>query len=284
MEIVGADGAPQALDLVRPQLETAGAEGELAWGLLNRLAEDPAVWGERVTILVGIEAEAPVALVVRTGSHPALVVGFVHEDEVDFPVFVREMQRRGNVPTAVNGAVRCSVPFAAAWQEETGCSVRTKRELRAFELHRLRPPSEQNGAARVAVASDTELLIPWVEGFARDIDEPLEPGYAEKTVHRFLSNSDMLLWEANTVPVSMAGINRRTPSSSCVSWVYTPPEFRRHGYASSVVAALSQRELAAGASWCSLFTDLANPTSNHIYAELGYEPRCDFRHIELVPG
>jgi predicted GNAT family acetyltransferase len=79
----------------------------------------------------------------------------------------------------------------------------------------------------------------------------------------------------------MAAINRRTARSSCVAWVYTPPELRGNGYASAVVAALSERELAGGAAWCSLFTDLANPTSNHIYAELGYEPRCDYRHIGL---
>jgi hypothetical protein len=28
-------------------------------------------------------------------------------------------------------------------------------------------------------------------------------------------------------------------------------------------------------------TDAANPTSNHIYTEIGYEPRCDFRHLSL---
>lgn len=94
----------------------------------------------------------------------------------------------------------------------------------------------------------------------------------------------MMLWVTERGPVAMAAINRRTSSSSCVSWVYTPPEHRRRGYASAVVAALSQRELDAGATWYSLFTDVANPTSNHIYTELGYEPRCDYRQIELVPG
>ena len=56
---------------------------------------------------------------------------------------------------------------------------------------------------------------------------------------------------------------------------------RGQGYASAVVAQLSQRELDAGQEWCSLFTDVANPTSNHIYAEIGYEPRCDFHHYLL---
>jgi predicted GNAT family acetyltransferase len=63
--------------------------------------------------------------------------------------------------------------------------------------------------------------------------------------------------------------------------VYTPPELRGRGYASAVVAALTKRELDAGARCCSLFTDLANPTSNHVYTALGYEPRADFRMFEL---
>jgi predicted GNAT family acetyltransferase len=52
--------------------------------------------------------------------------------------------------------------------------------------------------------------------------------------------------------------------------VYTPPELRRRGYAGSAVAAASRRALTAGAHTCMLFTDLANPTSNKIYAEVGY--------------
>ena len=67
----------------------------------------------------------------------------------------------------------------------------------------------------------------------------------------------------------MAAVVRRTPWSSSVAFVYTPPALRGHGFASAVVAELSQRELDAGQSWCSLFTDAANPTSNHIYTEIG---------------
>ena len=67
-----------------------------------------------------------------------------------------------------------------------------------------------------------------------------------------------------------------------MAYVYTPQPLRRRGYASAVVAELSQRELDAGQSWCSLFTDADNPTSNHIYTEIGYEPRCDFRIPECA--
>jgi predicted GNAT family acetyltransferase len=53
--------------------------------------------------------------------------------------------------------------------------------------------------------------------------------------------------------------------------VYTPPEKRNRGYASSLVAALSQHLLDGGRKFCFLYTDLANPTSNKIYRALGYE-------------
>ena len=52
--------------------------------------------------------------------------------------------------------------------------------------------------------------------------------------------------------------------------MYTPPEHRGHGYASSAVAFLSRHALAHGAEACTLFTDLANATSNRIYERIGY--------------
>jgi predicted GNAT family acetyltransferase len=61
--------------------------------------------------------------------------------------------------------------------------------------------------------------------------------------------------------------------------VYTPPRFRNRGYASMAVATLSQRLLEAGYDFCTLFTDLANPTSNHIYQAIGYRRVCDFAEI-----
>ena len=37
----------------------------------------------------------------------------------------------------------------------------------------------------------------------------------------------------------------------------------------------SQAALDAGRRFCFLFTDLANPTSNHIYETIGYRPVRD---------
>ncbi len=64
--------------------------------------------------------------------------------------------------------------------------------------------------------------------------------------------------------------------------VYTPPEFRNRGYATTSVAQLSRQMLSGDYSFCTLFTDLANITSNNIYMKIGYIPVCDFAMIEFV--
>jgi len=76
-------------------------------------------------------------------------------------------------------------------------------------------------------------------------------------------------------PVSFTGIGGPTPNGIRLGPVYTPPDLRRRGYAGNLVAAASQAQLDRGKTFVFLFTDLANPTSNHIYQEIGYEPIAD---------
>ena len=83
--------------------------------------------------------------------------------------------------------------------------------------------------------------------------------------------------------VSMAIWTGLTPHGVRIGMVYTPPQFRGRGYASNCVAALTRRLLDSGRSFCFLFTDLANPTSNKIYQAIGYRHVCDFRKILFVP-
>jgi predicted GNAT family acetyltransferase len=56
---------------------------------------------------------------------------------------------------------------------------------------------------------------------------------------------------------------------------------RGRGYGSSAAAAASRRALAAGAHTCMLLTDLGNPTSNKIYAHIGYRRFADFAMFEF---
>jgi predicted GNAT family acetyltransferase len=63
--------------------------------------------------------------------------------------------------------------------------------------------------------------------------------------------------------------------------VYTPAEFRGHGYANAAVAGVSQVLLDQGARVC-LFTDQANPISNRIYQRIGFRPVVDMAQLIIV--
>jgi uncharacterized protein len=282
MEVLRLADAERALAEVGDSLGAAGAEGELSFGILRRLVAEPDAWGDEVVILVGRGSGGPAALVTMTGAHPALIVGFATPGSVGFGDLVIAMLETGRRPDGVNGARRWSEPFAHAWEEVAGATAGVRREVRAFELRQVRRPQMPAGRFRPASAHDRELLERWTVAFATDIAEPVTHAEAARQVARLSAADDLAVWDLDGRVVSMAAVVRRTPRSSTIALVYTPPELRGRGFASAVVADLSQRELDAGQQRCSLFTDLANPTSNHIYSEIGYEPKCDFRHYSLA--
>ena len=80
------------------------------------------------------------------------------------------------------------------------------------------------------------------------------------------------------MPVSLAGKVRETATLAAISYVYTPPEHRAHGYAGSVTAALCERLFAEGKRVLCLHTDLANPYSNRCYAKIGFKHVCPVFH------
>jgi predicted GNAT family acetyltransferase len=144
------------------------------------------------------------------------------------------------------------------------------------------PPRPATGTLRLARPSERDLLIAWMEEFVREADLAA-PAQAAIWVDGSLRRDGLLFWEDGQ-PVSMIGVNVPVAGVVRIGPVYTPPAHRCRGYAGSAVAAASRRALAAGAHRCMLFTDLTNPTSNKIYAEVGYRRTGDWEEIELTRG
>ncbi len=91
------------------------------------------------------------------------------------------------------------------------------------------------------------------------------------------------LWEDGGRVVSLAGYGAPTANGIRIGPVYTPPEHRRRGYASALTAGVTQKLLDRGRRFCFLYTDLANPTSNSIYRQVGYEPVSDVDQWRFDP-
>ncbi len=143
--------------------------------------------------------------------------------------------------------------------------------VRGWALHRLRhvtPPRGVPGHARFGEPADAMPAHEWVLDFQRHIGDH---GSAQLSdVDRRIAARDLWLWEDGHRPVSIAVCTEPVHGVVRINLVYTPPETRGHGYASALVAAVSQQILDDGHIPV-LYTDLDNPTSNKIYAGLGYE-------------
>ena len=114
----------------------------------------------------------------------------------------------------------------------------------------------------------------------RNIGEPAEHAGTAERATRLINQRQAFFW-FNGEPVALATLTGPTPNGVRVSLVYTPPEHRGRGYASNLVARLSQHALDSGRKYCFLFTDQANPVSNSIYQKIGYRPVSDSERWEF---
>jgi len=164
--------------------------------------------------------------------------------------------------------------FAKHWTGGTGRSSRVRMSERLYACNAVLPLTQASGRLRPATRDDETLLCEWCVQFCIDgrIENEIS-SFKARLPHK-IADGSLTVWETDDV-VSMAAIERERPHGAAISWVFTPAHLRRQGYATSCVAALTQRTLEAGKNFCCLYTDLANPTSNGIYRKIGYQPVCD---------
>jgi len=126
------------------------------------------------------------------------------------------------------------------------------------------------------------LIVEWLVAFVDEAFAGEELFDAGEAAGRWIAGHGrtMWLWVDEGRVVSMSEVSGRTPNGVRIGPVYTPTEDRNRGYASNLVAEAAQGELDDGRQFVFLFTDLANPTSNHIYQAIGFEPVSDVdRHV-----
>ncbi|RWS41765.1 GNAT family N-acetyltransferase [Bacillus mycoides] len=140
-----------------------------------------------------------------------------------------------------------------------------------YELKQVKKKWNGDGIFREVSSDKLTLIEQWIYQFCEDVKLPTTKEEAKQTAHTLITNRRLFGLEVDGKLVAVAAKTRPTTNNITVNFVYTPKEARKKGYASSCVAALSQRMLDEGYKTTTLYTDLANPTSNKIYQEIGYE-------------
>lgn len=281
MNVRRVGDASAFLEAAGPLLLADEARHNLLLGLAGRIREDPGAYPEVLLWLV--EDGLPVGAALQTPPHNLVVAQPAASGALE--TLAGALSDEGvNLP-GVNGAVPEVDAFAGAWELRRSTTRRVRMRMRIYQLAAVRPVVGVSGRPRLATGRDRELLVEWARAFAEEAlgDAPVDD--PERMVDARLDgrHAGFMLWDDDGEPVSMAGWGGETPSGVRIGGVYTPPARRRRGYGSAVTAAVSADRLAAGRRFCFLYTDLANPTSNKIYANIGYEPVCDSVDYEFEP-
>ena len=267
-EFLGAAGA---------FLEEREAEHNLLFGLSSTIrlvpelfADDPPTFA---TVIDG--AGRVLAASLRTPPHNQVISCVDELDAIDPLV---EALRGLPLPGVV-GPSDAAGRFATTWTQATGQPARVEVAERTFRLERVIPPERPAaGSWRIVEARDRDLIARWVVEFSNEAlpeAPPIpDPG---AVADRWVGGVGRIgyVWEDGGEVASLVGAGGETPHGIRIGPVYTPPERRGRGYASSLTAAASQDQLDRGRRFVFLFTDLANPTSNKIYQAIGYEAVCD---------
>ncbi len=256
-------------------LESNEVANGLMLGVCGRLVQH----SERIRsapCLKTVEDEAGLVLAAIM-TPPQKLIAYAHQGNLDGGtiLLVQDLIREGWSVPGVLGPSQVATKVAEAWSAITGQETRLERRQRLYELREVLTPTPKRGRLRPATPADHDLVARWLYEFHMDILEESDRDEADQDARFRIEQGDVYLWEDER-PVSLACRTRPTRRGISIGPVYTPLALRRRGYATACVGELSRLLLASGREFCTLFADLANPTSNHIYQEIGYRPVCDY--------
>lgn len=248
------------------------AEHNLLLGISQTLIDTPDRYGNKPYLATVEEENKIVAIAMRTPPYNFLLSKV--ENFAAIEMIAQDLYQNKISLPGVSGLTTETEAFTQQWHNLTHHPYRIKMYLRIHQLQQVKLSQKVNGFLCQATKSDRAFILNWYNQFIQEA-APSEPANIEKTVDYHLSQNHIYLWK-NEVPVSMSLATKATQNSSRIGLVYTPPEYRKKGYASACVASLSQQLLDQGNQTCYLYTDLANSTSNRIYKNIGYKPVCDW--------
>jgi uncharacterized protein len=248
------------------------ARHNLILGLAGTLRDSPTVYPEQELWLVE-DGQAVVGAALRTPPYNLVLGG---GSEAALAALAGETG--GGIPGAV-GAVPEIDDFVGACVRAHGVTPEPRVRQGIYALDGVVPPAAPPGRPRPATTEDRALLVRWWGEFGIEALGALEQDEEQNrrnVDHRLTTpGNGIALWEVDGEPVCAVGYGNPTPTGVRIGPVYTPPAHRGSGYASALTAHVSAGQLAAGRSFCFLYTDLANPTSNKIYVAIGYRRVCD---------
>jgi uncharacterized protein len=270
MRITVHDNATDFLAVARSKIEEHESANGVMLGATLRLAQSGAPLDQQPYLATVTDSGQLQLAAVMTPPHNILLFAPTEKDtSVSLSLLCENLNSRDVKVPGVLGPVNLTSLFADVWTKITHTIATKKTSQRIYDLRKINTNVIRAiGRFRLAEPRDIDILASWHgEGLRTFLQQSIR-------------THEVGLWE-DAKPVSVAARTRTTTNGGAINLVYTPPELRCHGYATSCVASLCQYLLNTGWKFCCLHADLTNATSNSIYQQIGFTPVCDFQEYEF---
>jgi predicted GNAT family acetyltransferase len=169
--------------------------------------------------------------------------------------------------------VRAEQGLATCFTLEYGGEFTKHSSVYLMQAEKIIAPTIASGFCRLVEERDLFFVPFWEAECLKDCrQDPVSLENLHKSFIVGLEEKSGYLWE-DDYPVCHANVNVKSDNCALIGDVYTPPYYRKKGYATSLVAEIS-RIILDGKKRCVLLADAENPTSCGIYRKLGYNEMC----------
>ena len=284
IEIVSHNHASELISLSGAYLEQDESENNRPLGHAYRLAEYPHAYDSEPPLLLSIlEHGKAVGVAMVIPPYGSIILSRIGTKvEAAVVQLVRYLCEIDAQISGIIGPTTEAQAFSDCWVEGTlDVSARISMRLRIFEARSVADLPLSPGKLRLACPEDHPLMARWITDYTEAVGKPISFDIAKNWTEALIQNQQLHIWDIEG-PVSIAAVDRPTRNGIAIHSVYTPPEYRNKGYATSSVLLLTQKMLTDRYAFCCLYTDLSNPTSNSIYVKIGYVPVGDALMFDFV--
>lgn len=272
--IIHNDESPKEfLSKVEPLLLQREAENNLPLGVLERFVlgrEEGPCYTLRIT-----KGEKTEYMALRTPPHLWILPSVRGDATPYIKAAARHLYNQECEVPGVIGDEKSTAAFVEEWTQLTSVIPRVHVQQGVHRLDELNDIPQSSGKLQGADMSHHSMVVEWMIQYGKETDEPLVVERAAELTESLIRDQRLFLWLVDGIPVSMAGRARTTKNGATINAVFTPDSFKKRGYATQAVWHLTKNLLQQGYTFCSLYTDLANPTSNSIYKKIGYKKISD---------
>jgi hypothetical protein len=273
MKFVEYDDAENYLHLLENRFSKPW-ENDLMIGLVAQLCKDKTHFKTNAG-LYAIEDENEIKLVsFLTQPWPMIIYADSIPNDQIISFFIDSLVKKEIILNGINAKKELSTLFMKKWTKKTNCSSKKKMEMNLFVLHELTKIPSCPGRFVLADGQYKDLIVEWATSFHREV--PIgnnSKSYIQDHVDLIIRSKNAFIWIDDN-PVCMVFRERPTKNSFSIGYVYTPKKYRNRGYASNLVYQMCSHSFAEGFSYCTLFADVNNPTSNSIYKKIGFREIC----------